>query len=303
MLNATWLETFTTLCETGHFTEAAARLNMTQPGVSQHLRKLEAQLGTALISRDGKRFTLTPAGEEVRAVGLERRAQEQRLRQAIEGDDRDRGRLHIACSGSFALLLFPALLPWMAAAPQLDLRLEAAPQGTIRDGVLDGRFDLGVLDADPRQPRFTARRLGREELCLLLPAGAEEGGEGGAEEAITMEALQARGLIAHPDVFSYADDLLQLNFPDTYPGAEALRLRGQVNQIGQILAPVAAGVGYTMLPHSGVRSFEGRGRLRRVELPRRRWHDLWLVHRRGRVLSARLSHAAVLIAEVAARLR
>ena len=61
MLNATWLETFTTLAEEGHFTRAAQRLNMTQPGVSQHLRKLEQQLGQRLIARDGKAFTLTAA--------------------------------------------------------------------------------------------------------------------------------------------------------------------------------------------------------------------------------------------------
>ena len=37
MLNATWIETFTVLAEEGHFTRAAQPLNMTQPGVSQHL--------------------------------------------------------------------------------------------------------------------------------------------------------------------------------------------------------------------------------------------------------------------------
>ena len=63
MLNATWLETFVTLTEIGHFTRAAEKLNMTQPGVSQHLRKLEEQVGQSLIAQEGKSFTLTPAGE------------------------------------------------------------------------------------------------------------------------------------------------------------------------------------------------------------------------------------------------
>lgn len=62
MLNATWIETFTVLAEEGHFTRAAQRLNMTQPGVSQHLRKLERQVGHPLIAQDGKSFTLTEAG-------------------------------------------------------------------------------------------------------------------------------------------------------------------------------------------------------------------------------------------------
>ncbi|WP_370196074.1 MULTISPECIES: LysR family transcriptional regulator [Aurantimonas] len=89
MLNAQWLETFTTLCETGHFTRAASRLAMTQPGVSQHLRKLEEQLGERLVTRDGKSFSLTPAGEAVLAVGRARRVEEQALRTAILRDDAD----------------------------------------------------------------------------------------------------------------------------------------------------------------------------------------------------------------------
>ena len=63
MLHSTWLETFVTLCDVGHFTRAAAALNMTQPGVSQHVKKLEEQVGQSLLSRAGKSFTLTPAGE------------------------------------------------------------------------------------------------------------------------------------------------------------------------------------------------------------------------------------------------
>lgn len=83
MLNATWLETYVTLTEIGHFTRAAERLNMTQPGVSQHLRKLEEQVGQSLIAQEGKSFTLTGAGEAVRDLGLSRRAEERSLRDTI----------------------------------------------------------------------------------------------------------------------------------------------------------------------------------------------------------------------------
>ena len=44
-LNSLWLKSFTILCEERHFTRAAARLNMTQPGMSQHIAKLEQHLG------------------------------------------------------------------------------------------------------------------------------------------------------------------------------------------------------------------------------------------------------------------
>lgn len=296
MFNATWLETFTTLCEIGHFTHAAERLNMTQPGVSQHLRKLEQQVGQALISRQGKSFTLTPAGEAVFALGLSRRAEEKRLRDAIEADDRNAGPVHIACSGSFAMLLYPILLPWMRAGPDLSVHLEAAPQAEILAGLLDGRFDLGVLGADPDHARLEAKHLGREELCLVVPADA-------ADTPLSFADLEARGFIAHPDGYGYADDLLRLNFPDDYPGADRLSVRGSINQIGQIPAPVAAGIGYTLLPRSGVEAFANKASLSVYQLPKRRWHELWLVMRRGRCLSARARHARDIIQEAAGQLR
>jgi len=296
MLNATWLNTFTTLCETGHFTRTAARLNMTQPGVSQHLRKLELQLGQALITQQGKSFTLTPAGEAVFALGLSRREEEKALREAIETDNKDAGDVRIACSGSFAMLLYPKLLPWMQQAPELSIHLQAAPQSDILNGLLDARFDLGILGADPGHARLDAVQLGREELCLLLPADA-------VDTPPSFADLDARGFIAHPDGFAYADDLLHRNFPDAYPGSDRIKVRGYVNQIGQIPSPVAQGIGYTLLPRSGVEAFGQKDRLKVVQLPERRWHELWLATRRGRTLSARVSHAADLILAAAAALR
>ncbi|WP_424930838.1 LysR family transcriptional regulator [Amaricoccus macauensis] len=295
MINAAWLETFTTLCETGHFTRTAERLNMTQPGVSQHLRKLEAQLAQPLIAQDGKSFALTTAGEAVFALGLSRREEERRLRERIEVDDPDVGEVRFACSGSFAMLFYPRVLEVMRGAPRLKVHLEAAPQATVLSGVLGGRFDLGVLGQDPVHARLEARQLGREELCLVLPADA-------SPEEATFAALERRGFVAHPDGFSHADDLLGLNFPDEYPGADRLRLRSFINQIGQIPEPVARGIGYTLLPRSGVEAYPHKDRLTILPLPKRRYHELWLVSRRGRPESARMQRIAGLARAVAARL-
>ncbi len=295
MLNATWLETFTTLAETGHFTRAAQRLNMTQPGVSQHLRKLEAQLGRKLIAQDGKSFSLTPAGEAVRTLGQARRGEERRLREAIAADSPNAGEVRIACSGSFATLLYPRILDLLEAAPDLTVHLEAAPQAAIKRGLLGGEFDLGILDHNPGHPRLEAEHLGEEELCLVLPSR-----DAGAE--VTFETLEARGFVAHPDGFAHADELLSLNFPGVYQGADRLRVRTYVNQIGQILNPVAQGIGYTLLPRSGVEAYAERDRLAVAPLPKRRRHGLWLTFRKGRPLSARLQRIQRLAQDVAAEL-
>lgn len=295
MLNAQWLETFRVLCDTGHFTRAADRLAMTQSGVSQHLRKLEHQVGQPLISRQGKSFSPTPAGDAVLAVARARHAEEKLLHDTILRDDPDLGGVVISCSGSFAMLLYPHLLPLIQAAPGLSISLEAAPQETVLAGVLEGRFDLGIVDHEPSHPRLDGTHLGREELCLVLPANA-------APAPITFEHLENLGFIAHPDGYAYADELFSLNFPNAFKGSDRLRLRGFVNQISQIPLPVAQGIGYTLLPRSGVNAYPKKAKLRVATLPQTRHYDLWTIFRRGRDMPRRITRIAQLIQSIAAKL-
>lgn len=60
---------------------------MTQPGVSQHLKRLEAQLGAPLLNRYGKKFELTSACEMLFAYGLKQAENETELRYKITGDE------------------------------------------------------------------------------------------------------------------------------------------------------------------------------------------------------------------------
>jgi DNA-binding transcriptional LysR family regulator len=97
----------------------------------------------------------------------------------------------------------------------------------------------------------------------------------------------------------YADDLLAKNFPEDYAGADRLKVRTTVNQIGQIPAPVAEGVGYTLLPRSGLAAFTEADRLRVAQLSVQRHLDLWAISRRGRVPSARAKAAMAVFREIA----
>ena len=144
--------------------------------------------------------------------------------------------------------------------------------------------------------KTTYRTAVHDAIRAVLPADAPDRVPG-------FDDLDARGFVAHPDGYAYADDLLNLNFPGAYPGADRMRIRAYVNQIGQIPAPVAEGIGYTLLPRSGIEAFARKDRLRVVPLPQRRWHALWLAARRGRPLPARLKHARDLIVTSAGQLK
>ncbi|WP_052650318.1 substrate-binding domain-containing protein [Paracoccus sp. PAMC 22219] len=144
--------------------------------------------------------------------------------------------------------------------------------------MLDRRFDLGVTDRDPRHPRIDAERMGQEGLCLVMPAGSPG--------PVPFSDLEALGLIDHPDCHHYAGDLLALNLSDDFDGADRLRVRRRVNQICQVTAPVAQGVGYTLLPRRGLAAFADTNRLRNAALPDRRHHERWSIMPHGHPLSA-----------------
>ena len=57
------LRTLVAIVETGSFTKAAAKVNLTQPAVSLHIKRLEDQLMRKIFERDGRRVILTQAGE------------------------------------------------------------------------------------------------------------------------------------------------------------------------------------------------------------------------------------------------
>ncbi|BFM48967.1 LysR family transcriptional regulator [Marinomonas sp. THO17] len=63
MLNTQHLMTYKALVETGSFTRTAKQLGLTQPAISQHIQKLEKELGESLLIRHGRSIELTPAGE------------------------------------------------------------------------------------------------------------------------------------------------------------------------------------------------------------------------------------------------
>lgn len=267
MLNATWLETFAMVCETRNYTRAAERLHMTQPGVSQHIRKLEEQVGLPLVRRAGKTFLLTEAGGAILRLAEARLEAERRVLAALQPEDPDRGELRLACSGSMALLLYPYLIARMQGRDALTVHLEAAPQSSIWSGLLRGEYVLAVIHDAPQHPRVETERIGTEELCLVLPAGTPEP---------SMQTLESLGLIAHPDAFRYADVVLGRNFPEGFAGADRLRVRSAINQIGQILDPVAHGLGYTLLPRSAVDAFPRPDRLMVATLPHPTRQDLFL---------------------------
>lgn len=282
MINPAWLKTFATLIDTGHFTKTAEKLYMTQPGVSQHIKKLEQACGYPLIERHNKSFEVTEAGKSVYQYALQAERQESELLNSLNMEDPYSGSVSLSCSGSLALLLYPHLLNLQCKHQQLIPRLEAAPHHKIVADVLSGQTDIGIVTQVPSDSRFDSQVLGNEPLCLMLPKQR-------AMKKLTKDELKEIGLIQHPDAVNYLSiffaqcgesELEKMNIDD-------IPVTGYINQLNQILMPVANGLGFTVLPKSALDSFPDKQRISIFEPSNEVVETLYFLTKRHRQLPKR----------------
>ncbi|GIU28106.1 LysR family transcriptional regulator [Shewanella schlegeliana] len=282
MLNPIWLHTFKTLIDTGHFTQTAEKLHMTQPGVSQQVKKLEQACGHELIKRFNKQFEITEQGRQVYQYAIESASNEAKLIENLNFDDPYSGLCSLSCSGALALLYYPELLKLQQRHPALSIHLEAAPNHKILEEIADGKIDLGLVTHKPNINQFHSIPIGLEPLCLIFPKDYED-------KPLDSNVLNRCGIVKHPD----ADHYLSLYFDQCESpefiglNIETLPTASYVNQLSQILLPVSMGLGFTVLPKSAFDSFFHKERLS-VHMPKTAvTEQVYLVHKRNRQLPTR----------------
>jgi DNA-binding transcriptional LysR family regulator len=285
-LNPQWLRTFAALVDAGNFTRAAARLDLTQAAVSQHVRHLEDALGLLVIRRP-RGIELTPAGQALLDYCVELEHARKRLDARLNGPQDDAGEIGIITPGSIGLALFPLLLDLQMQHPEWKMRHRFAPDAEVLDAVLMNRYDLGIVTLKPDDARLAARKFIQEPLELVVPAGSK------VDEWRDLEAL---GFIDHPDGHAMASRLLSRRFPK-HPGIEQIARHGFSNQIGLILEFVARGMGFTVIPRYARASFANQKAIDVVDCGAPVVDTLWLIHRAEWPLPARCARAVKYLKE------
>jgi DNA-binding transcriptional LysR family regulator len=138
------LASFLAVEQTGSFTRAAARLGLQQPTVSQHIRRLERQVGRTLVLRDTHSVSLTADGEAM--VGFARNivaASEQAA--AYFSGDRPSGRLRIGIADDLALTRLPQILrDFRRDYPLVDFDLRVDQSGLLHQRLESDRLDVFI---------------------------------------------------------------------------------------------------------------------------------------------------------------
>lgn len=159
------------VADSGSFTEAARRMHVAQPSLSQQVRALEAELGGRLLDRPPRPVRLTAAGRafvsEARPIAAAARRASDAARAALEHGV---GELRVATVRSLAVSHLPeAIRRWQASHPGLTVHLnECAHRDEVGRAVLDGESEIGVAPQPAGWPGVV-QRLGWDRLVVVLP--------------------------------------------------------------------------------------------------------------------------------------
>lgn len=167
------LRVFYTVARRLSFSQAAEDLYTSQPNVSRHIAKLEAELGVSLFHRLGTRVALTDAGRTVYDYA-------QRMFELTEGLQRalnelkglERGYLRLGAASTLGLYLLPPLVAdFQEEHPGLEITLHLANTQAVVEQVLGNQVDLGFVEAPLTAPGVQLQPYAVDELVpIAAPA-------------------------------------------------------------------------------------------------------------------------------------
>jgi DNA-binding transcriptional LysR family regulator len=256
MLETKQLKIFKTIVEVGSFTRAGARLNLSQPAISQHIRALEEHLGVPVLLRVGKRARPTPAGEVLLHCAeqvLDKIEDAERLlaEQGMGGGGVVRiGGGDAACQH----LLPPVLKEFLAGFPRVHVQLTSGHATTTLGRVLGGELDLGLVTMPVETDRIRVTEVGCDELVAI----ARPGDTWAERRRVQAADFAEQPLILYDRESRMTEILLQFLLEEgVFP-----RVAMEVDNAAVVKELVRLGLGVAVLPAWAVRAEVERGELR-----------------------------------------
>lgn len=165
------LRVFRAVAEAGGFSAAELELNVGRSTISRHIKDLEVRLGVSLCRRGRGGFALTDEGRQIYQATL-------RLLSSLDSFRGEVADVHKRMTGHIAIALFDktatnsdahiddALRRFDEVAPEVSLDIHIEPINEIERGVMEGRFNLGVIPAHRSSPSLAYQHLFYEQMYL-----------------------------------------------------------------------------------------------------------------------------------------
>ena len=191
------LDSFLVLADLLHFGQAAKKLNMSQPCLSNQIARLESDLGGALFDRTKTRVRLTEAGRMLQAEAKKLRADSERLRFRLQSFFKnEEGVLSLGYGDVTELKrLSRAILKMHELYPRIRFHLCELDPGETVERVQNGSLDASVVTGTPNEtfpPDLQPIKIMEGRLRAALPANHPLA----KQEKLTLEDLQSEKIIA-----------------------------------------------------------------------------------------------------------
>ena len=257
MKNLTDIAVFVQVVDSGSFTAAAERLELSKSVVSKYITRLESKLGARLLNRTTRRLSLTEVGRIFYSRSLRGLQQiEEAENEVSRLQGAPRGILRLNTPMSFGILhIAPKLPDFLANYPELsvDMNLDDRKVDLVEEG-----FDLAVRISDLPDSSLVARRLGpcRHVVCA------------------TPDYLRRHGIPRTPEdlrehntiTYRYQESPNEWRFFSSERGYVSVPVSGsvQMNNSLALRETLLQGIGITLTPTFVVGSDIRAGRLQPV---------------------------------------
>jgi DNA-binding transcriptional LysR family regulator len=223
-------------------TEVAELYQVSQPGVSRGLQRLEEEVGTPLLMRSGRLLRPTHAGSVFkRHVDAVLHALDDGLAAAEELIDPESGTVRVAFQLSLGTWLVPDLIAgFRTEHPRVRFEFEHSHDALGSSLVAAGRTDLEFTARRPRNPEVEWERLFQQPLCLAVPPKHPLAGR---DEVALLEAAAEDFVMLGPDweLRTQSDELCAR-------AGFAPRVAFEEDDIPVVRGFVAAGLGVAIVP-------------------------------------------------------
>jgi LysR family hydrogen peroxide-inducible transcriptional activator len=271
------LRYFVAVAETGGFVKGAQRCGVTQPSLSQQIRKLENELGVTLFDRSSRGAVATEAGR-----ALLPRAQRilAEVRETISGVKEDveagHGPLSVGAIPTIAPYLMPPVLSrFLNDHPECELTVREDLTERLIEAVVDHELDAAVMSTPVDHPALHVEVIGREPLLVVAPAGSP-----------LPARLRVEDLTDEPAVVLHEVHCLGQQIADF---CNTARLRRRIvcrsTQLPTVLSLVGLGLGVSIVPEMAAQQDSNPSRVYRP-LHARPEREIAVVRRTDRSVSA-----------------
>ena len=233
MFDPVLLRTFVAVADSLSFTQAAAQLGLSQPTISQHIRKLEHAAGRLLVNRDTRQVSLTDNGDAMLGFARSILAAQDKAVSYFTGTAM-RGRLRFGSADDLALTQLPRVLrEFRQLYPQINLELTVGQSGALVRRLESGQLDLVFAKLEPGGGH-PGRVVRRDRLVWL------------GHPSLSLEPALPVPLIAYQ-----APSLSrQLAIGALEASGRTWRITCNTRDVNGVLAAVRAGMGVAVFPFS-----------------------------------------------------